>query len=164
VIPLEDRTGQGRASIQTRLLCDFRIETPVPFDARALGEATSAVTETFRTARTAHDYDEFRISVWGVRPISRMSSGAQSAERIYSFGKTFQATISRVPTPAFEQFYLMFLLSSGTAVPVALTENEKIVFLSKDGSNANIALNDDKIEFTTHAGDTELIPLYTPPG
>lgn len=156
VIPLDDKTGQGRALLQTRLICDFKIEYRLPLDAAALGAAIEAVTEKFRTARTAKDFGEFRISIWGRQPISRLSSGAVSAEKIYSFGKTFQATMSRIVLSALDE--ILFYRVDNTVSPIALAGGG-VPFFDRTGNGNNIPLDDGKISFTDKNGSELLIPL-----
>lgn len=158
VIPLDDNFGQARASIQTRLLCDFKIEYRLPLDAETLGTAIEAVTEIFRTARTAHSFGDFRISVWGRRPISQLSSGAASAEKIYSFGKTFQATMSRV-TLSGAVDSILFYSVSGADLMIPLASDGGIPFLTRAGAEDNITLVDGKIPFTDRNDQQLLIPL-----
>lgn len=157
VVPLDDNFGQARASIQSRLLCDFKIESRLPLDPD-IAPANEAVRQVFRSARTAADFEDFRISVWNRRPISRLNPGAVNEEKIYSSGTTFQATMSRVETAVLGSL-IPFRAVTGVARNFALSVAGEIPFLNFAGAETNIALVSGKIPFINRTGQSAAVSL-----
>ena len=93
VVPLDDKTGQARTHIQTRLLVDFKIFATLPLPA-TIGPAVMAVKEHFRESRT-FDFEGHRISVRHERPIAFVEKGATADEKIITRGGTYRAWVSR---------------------------------------------------------------------
>lgn len=94
VIPLDDNTGQARTSIQSRFLIDQKFISAFPLPA-TIAPAVAAIKEHFRSAQT-FNFEGYRISVWHVRPISFIESGATADERLLNRGGTYQATMSAI--------------------------------------------------------------------
>ena len=93
LIPLNDRTGQARTSIQSRFLVDNKILSTFPVDAN-VSAALAAVKEHFRNSLT-FDADGFRISVRHERPIFYVEKGAIADQRILHQGSTFAVWMSK---------------------------------------------------------------------
>lgn len=93
VVPLDDKTGQARTSIQTRALIDLKFVTPSPLP-DSVKEAVAAVKEHFRSSLT-YDSQGFRISIRHERPISFTERGASDDDIVLNRGWRFRAYISR---------------------------------------------------------------------
>lgn len=93
VIPLDDTTGQGGLSIQTRLYCDIQIYAGFPHPP-AVDTAVAAIKDFFSTTQN-NTYGGWCIAVRRYRPISRTASGATANENIVVRGGTYKAWISK---------------------------------------------------------------------
>jgi hypothetical protein len=96
VIPLNDKTGQARTSIQTRCLVDFKIlcSLSIPLPA-TLDAAVAGVKEHFRSSRT-FDSNGYRISVRHERPIFYIEKGAAADQNILHQGGTYRCWMSAI--------------------------------------------------------------------
>ena len=93
VIPLEDKTGQARTSIQTNLLVDIKITSRLPLDAK-VEIAREAIREHFRLLRNQTENDTV-ISIRHERPISLIEPGTVANEKLITRGGSFRVWLTK---------------------------------------------------------------------